>query len=81
MSQKNVQLIIGRILTDEEFRLDFLERPAATLTLLRERGCELTAVEASAIVMTDRRLWQFGERWIDERLQRCRPACEEGLRS
>ena len=31
MAQKNVQLIIGRILTDEEFRSDFLERPLESL--------------------------------------------------
>jgi len=81
MSHKSVQLVIGRILTDEGFRSDFLERPVATLTSLRERGCELTIGEVNAIVMTDRRLWQYGERWIDERLLRCRPTCEEGPRS
>ena len=42
MAQRNVQLIIGQILTDEEFRSDFLERPMETLASLRERGFELT---------------------------------------
>ena len=36
MAQRTVQLIIGQILTDEEFRSDFLERPIETLTSLRE---------------------------------------------
>ena len=45
MAQRTVQLIIGQILTDEEFRSDFLEQPIETLTSLRERGFELTNVE------------------------------------
>ena len=72
MAQKNVQLIIGQILTDEEFRADFLERPRATLASLRDRGFELTNIEVDALARTDRRLWQSGAEWIDARIQRCR---------
>ena len=72
MAQKNVQLVIGRILTDEEFRSDFLERPIATLASLRDRGFELTNLEVDALARTDRRLWQSGAEWIDARIQRCR---------
>ena len=72
MAQRTVQLIIGQILTDEEFRSDFLERPLETLLSLRERGVELTNVEIDALAQTDHRLWSVGAEWIDARLQRCR---------
>jgi hypothetical protein len=72
MAQRNVQLVIGQILTDEEFRSDFLERPTAILASLRERGFELTTVEMDALVRTDPRFWAVGAEWIDTRLQRCR---------
>jgi hypothetical protein len=71
MAQKTVQFIIGRILTDETLRSDFLERPMATLAALRDRGFELTDSEVVALVETDPRLWRQGARWIDMRLQRC----------
>ena len=72
MAQRTVQLIIGQILTDEEFRSDFLERPLETLLSLRERGIELTNAEIDALAQTDRRLWSIGAEWLDGRLQRCR---------
>jgi hypothetical protein len=72
MAQKNVQLIIGRILTDEEFRADFLKQPIATLAALRDRGFELTNIEVDALARTDARLWRCGADWIDARIQRCR---------
>jgi hypothetical protein len=72
MAQKNVQLIIGQILTDEEFRSEFLERPLESLRSLRERGSELTNVEIDALAQTDRRFWLIGAEWIDARLQGCR---------
>jgi hypothetical protein len=77
MAQRTVQLIIGQILTDEEFRSDFLERPIETLQSLRERGLELTNVEINALAETERRLWLIGAEWIDARLQRCRLVGEE----
>ena len=72
MAQRTVQLIIGQILTDEEFRSEFLERPIETLRSLRERGVELTNVEIDALAYTDRRFWLIGAEGIDARLQRCR---------
>lgn len=72
MAQRTVQVIIGQILTDEEFRSEFLERPTETLRSLRDRGLELTNVEVEALGQTDRRLWTFGAEWVDGRLQRCR---------
>lgn len=71
MAHRTVQFIIGQILTDEEFRSEFLDRPVATLAGLRERGLELTQGEADALAQTDRRLWRLGAKWIDPRLQRC----------
>ena len=71
MAQRTVQLIIGQILTDEEFRSGFLEEPLETLRSLRERGFELTNVEIAALTQTDRRFWTVGAEWIDSRLQRC----------
>jgi hypothetical protein len=72
MAQRTVQLIIGQILTDEEFRSEFLQRPIETLASLRDRGFELTKVEVDALARTDRRFWAIGAEWIDARLQRCR---------
>ena len=72
MAQRTVQLIIGQILTDEEFRSDFLEQPLETLISLRERGVDLTHVEIDALVQTDRRFWLIGAERVDARLQRCR---------
>ncbi|HXT71748.1 MAG TPA: Os1348 family NHLP clan protein [Vicinamibacterales bacterium] len=72
VAQKNVQLIIGRVLTDEEFRADFLEQPIATLALLRDQGFELTNIEVDALTCTDGQLWHCGAEWIDPRIQRCR---------
>ena len=71
MSQKTVELIIGRILTDEELRQKFLVSPCETLKHLRELGLELTDVEFYALLRTDDRLWKSGADRIDPRLQRC----------
>jgi hypothetical protein len=72
MAHRTVQLIIGRILADEEFRDEFLAHPAATLAGLRDRGIDLTDAEAAALVDTDRGLWTLGAKRLDARLQRCR---------
>jgi hypothetical protein len=71
MSQKTVQLLIGRIVTDEDLRLQFVRQPLETLTALREQGLELTPGEIEALVETDRQLWNSTAARIHPRLQRC----------
>lgn len=70
MSQKTVQLIVGRLLTDEEFRQRFLGDPLQALTALRDQGFELSVGEVDALVRTDRALWAEAAARIDLRLQR-----------
>lgn len=72
MSQKTVQLVIGRLLTDEELRSRFVERPLETLTHLKEQGFELTRDEIEALVQSDPELWPSMARRLHPRLQRCR---------
>ena len=71
MSQKTVQLVIGRLLTDEELRIRFVERPLETLTELKDQGFELTRDEIEAIVQSDPEIWPSMARRIHPRLQRC----------
>lgn len=70
MSQKTVQLIVGRLLTDEEFRVEFLRHPQATLTTMSDQGFELTSKEIEALVRTDPTLWTDAAARIDPQLQR-----------
>lgn len=70
MSQKTVQSIIGRLVTDEEYRLRFLNDPLGTLNELRDQGVELTRGEIEALARTDRTLWIDAAERIDRRLQR-----------
>ena len=71
MSQKTVRLVIGWLLTDEDLRLRFTERPRETLTDLREQGYEITPDEIEALVRSDPDVWPSMARRIHPRLQRC----------
>ncbi len=71
MSQKTVQLVIARLITDEDVRVQFLSNPLETLTALRDQGFELTCDEIDALVQTDRNLWAYAAGRIHPRLQRC----------
>jgi hypothetical protein len=70
MSLRTVQLIVGRLVTDEEYRLNFLNDPVRALTRLREQGVELTSAELDALIRTDRTLWSHAAARIDPQLQR-----------
>ena len=80
MSQRTVERVAGRLITDEEFRLQFTRRPGETLAFLVEQGWELTAFEVEALIQTDTRLWSDCASRIDPRLQRCslKPGEEDG---
>lgn len=70
MSQRNVELLIGRLLTDEELRRRFTHAPAETLNDYLAQGWELTRGEMDALVETDVRFWSVGATRLPSRLQR-----------
>jgi hypothetical protein len=71
MSQKTVQLVIGRLLTDEDLRACFVERPRETLSDLCEKGFDLTEDEIDALARSDAKMWAAMAKRIHPRLQRC----------
>lgn len=65
-----IELLIGRLITDEEFRAGFLDDPEATLLGLSDRGLELSRTEIAALVNTDPTLWARTADALDPRLQK-----------
>lgn len=71
MSQRNVEIIIGRLLTDEDLRRNFTREPAATLDSFRQQGWELSRCEIDALLSQDVSVWSEMARRIPSKLQRC----------
>lgn len=71
MSQRNVELFIGRLMTDCELRQRFAESPKSTIADFCEQGWELTRGETEALVMMDVKLWFLAAAGLPSRLQRC----------
>lgn len=71
MTQRNVEWLLGRLLTDEELRTAFIREPAATLAALQGQGWELTPTEVEALVSADMAVWRDLPRRIPARLKRC----------
>lgn len=70
MSQRTVEAVIGRLVTDEGFRRSFRENPGAVLDELIATGIPLTAVERQALLEMDARACEeFADR-VDPRLQK-----------
>ena len=70
MSQKCVEMIFGKLATDEELRRRFQADPLGTLRQLAERGFELTRAECEALVATKSDLFTRLSEAIDPRLQK-----------
>lgn len=71
MSQRTIERVIGRLLTDEELRHEFTRFPRRTLVELNEQGWELSRLEIDALLAMETRLWSEVAARIDSRLQRC----------
>lgn len=67
---RTIELLIGRLVTDERFRAEFLADPEALLHGLRERGLDVSPIEIAALVATDRELWTRTADALDRRLQK-----------
>lgn len=49
MSQRSVEILLGKLVTDEEIRQRFRVDPEAVFAAVRAQGLELSAVEAEAL--------------------------------
>jgi hypothetical protein len=70
MSQKCVEVIFGKLATDEELRHRFQADPLGTLRQLAECGFELTRAECEALAATRSDLFTRLSEAIDPRLQK-----------
>lgn len=70
MTQRSIEMVIGRLSTDEEFRQRFIDDPHAVLAELLDNGTHLTHVEIAALIATDATLWERVADDIDPRLQK-----------
>jgi hypothetical protein len=70
VTQRWIETVIGRLLTDEEFRETFVEDPRRALEELIERGTHLTRAEMAALLAIDSTLWNRVAAEIDPRLQK-----------
>jgi hypothetical protein len=68
--QRSIEVLIGRLITDEEFRKAFVKDPHGALAAADDWGLQLSHHEIAALVATERTLWgQVADR-IDPRLQK-----------
>ena len=67
---RHIEILIGRLITDEEFRLAFRRDPGGALANARAWGLDLTAGEVGALLDTDRSLWDRVALELDARLQK-----------
>jgi hypothetical protein len=71
MSQRSVEWLLGRLLTDEDLRTEFVREPVETLARLQRQGLELNASEVEALLSGDSAMWRDLAERIPARLRRC----------
>jgi hypothetical protein len=70
VSQRAIEIIVGRLVTDEAFRKAFERNPRHTLEQLVAQGVSLTETEIDALIGTRATLWaEMGDQ-IDPHLQK-----------
>jgi hypothetical protein len=70
VAQRSIEILIGRLVTDEAFRSAFRTDAAATLIGFVEAGYDLTALEIASLHETPADVWERVSEQIDPRLQR-----------
>ena len=70
MAQRSIEILIGRLITDEAFRSAFRRNAMTALTGFMESGYELTLLEITALRATPADLWERVAEHIDPRLQK-----------
>jgi hypothetical protein len=70
LAQRIVEMLVGRLLTDDTFRAAFLSDPEHTLLAFCARGFELNTTEMVALLTTDRAVWADAAERLDSRLRK-----------
>jgi hypothetical protein len=70
VAQRSIEILIGRLITDEAFRSAFRRNAPATLASFIETGHELTALEIDALAFTPADVWEEIAGHVDPRLQK-----------
>ena len=70
MTQLSIEMVIGRLVTDEEFRRAFRADPHAAIDSLLKSGMHLTRSEIAALMAMDPDVWGRVSDLVDARLQK-----------
>jgi hypothetical protein len=70
MGHRSVEVLIGRLVTDEELRRRFADDRHGTIALMEQRGLDLTAAEVDALLASPTVLWEELAAALDPRLQK-----------
>ncbi len=70
MSQRNVELVLGKLATDEDFRRRFAASPRAALAEAAAAGLDLTPVEQRALLELEMDACESFAACLDPRLQK-----------
>ena len=68
MAHRSIEILIGRLITDETFRAAYSRDQAATLSGFMDSGYELTHLEIVALNATRADVWARAADQIDRRL-------------
>jgi hypothetical protein len=83
MSQRHVEVLIGRLLTDKALREDFARAPFDTLAAFCQQGWDLSRREIDAFTQIDVEIWSVAAARVPSRLRRSSPRSQphrdEGL--
>ncbi len=70
MAQRSIEILVGRLITDEAVRTAFLRDAEGALGGFMESGLELTSLEIAALKSTPATVWARLAEGIDPRLQK-----------
>jgi hypothetical protein len=70
VAQRSIEILVGRLLTDEAFRDGFLRNASTVLQAFSEAGHDLTSLEITAFMATPKRVWNEFAAQLDPRLQK-----------
>jgi len=76
--QRSIELFIGKLITDEDFRRAFQRDPQATLANSEEWGLALNPYEVRILLTTNPSVWDRMAEELDSRLQKASLKNEQG---